>query len=62
MIVVVLFVLILLCDILALKDILTRSMKTSMKVVWSLVVLVFPIIGLSLYYFAKWVDDTSNII
>ena len=53
MIVLVLFVLILLCDILALKDILTRSMKTSMKVVWSLVVLAFPIIGLSLYYFAK---------
>lgn len=53
MIVVVLFALILLCDILALKDILTRNIEGSMKLVWSLVVLALPIIGLSLYYFAK---------
>ena len=53
MIVLVLFILVLLTDILTLRDILSRKMDASMKVFWSVVVLVIPIIGMSIYYFTK---------
>ena len=53
MIVIVLFILILLTDIFTLRDILSSKMDTSMKVFWSVVVLVIPIIGMSIYYFTK---------
>ena len=53
MIVLLLFILILLTDIFTLRDILSRKMDSSMKVFWSVVVLVIPIIGMSIYYFTK---------
>ena len=53
MIVLVLFILILLTDILTLRDILSSKMDSRMKVFWSVVVLVIPIIGVSIYYFTK---------
>ncbi len=53
MIVIVLLILILFSDILTLKDILSRDMDGSMKVFWSIVVLVIPVIGMSIYYFTK---------
>ena len=53
MIVLLLFILILLTDIFTLRDILSRKMASGMKVFWSVVVLVIPIIGMSIYYFTK---------
>ncbi|MBR2359640.1 MAG: PLDc_N domain-containing protein [Bacteroidaceae bacterium] len=53
MIVIILFVLIILSDILTLKDILSRNIDSSMKVFWSIVVLAIPVIGMSIYYFTK---------
>ena len=53
MIVIILFILIILSDILTLKDILSRNIEGSMKVFWSIVVLVIPVMGMSIYYFTK---------
>ena len=53
MIVLVLFILILLTDIFTLRDILSSKMVSSMNVFWSVVVLLIPIIGMSIYYFTK---------
>ena len=53
MILFILLILIILSDILTLKDILSRNITDSMKVFWSIVVLVIPIIGMSIYYFTK---------
>ena len=53
MIVLLLLILILLTDIFTLRDILSSKMDASMKVFWSVVVLVIPIIGMSIYYFTK---------
>lgn len=49
----ILSILIMLSDILALKDILSRNIDSSMKVFWSILVLVVPIMGMSIYYFTK---------
>jgi len=49
----ILFVLIILADILALRDIMSRNIASSMKLFWAIVVLAIPIIGLSIYYFVK---------
>ena len=53
MIVILLFALIILSDILTIKDILSRNIDSSMKIFWSIVVLIIPIMGMSIYYFTK---------
>ena len=41
---------ILVLDIIALVDIFKSSMTTTMKVVWALVVLIFPVVGMIVYF------------
>ncbi len=41
---------ILVLDIVALVDIFKSSMTTTMKVVWALVVILFPVVGMILYF------------
>ncbi len=41
---------ILVLDIIALVDIFKSSKDTTMKVIWALVILLFPLIGMVLYY------------
>ena len=53
MIVAALFILVMLCNIFALKDIWSRNIKNSMKICWTIVVFAFPIVGISIYYFSK---------
>lgn len=53
MTIIILSILIILSDILTLKDIVSRDINNSMKVFWSIVVLVVPIMGMSIYYFTK---------
>jgi len=37
-------------DIIAIVDILKSSMTTGMKALWAILVIVFPVVGLILYY------------
>jgi hypothetical protein len=42
--------LILVLDIIAIVDILKSSMTTGMKALWVIIVLVFPVVGMILYF------------
>ena len=53
MIVEILFILIVICDIFTLLDIRSRNIDGSQKILWSIVVLVIPILGISIYYYMK---------
>lgn len=44
---------ILLLMALALKDIFTRPMEQTHQILWTIVILVFPVLGVCAYYFAK---------
>ncbi len=41
---------VLVLDIIALVDIFKSSMSTLMKVVWAVVVIVFPVVGMIIYF------------
>ncbi len=41
---------ILILDIIALVDIFKSSMTTLMKVVWAVIVIVFPVVGMAIYF------------
>ncbi len=41
---------VLILDIIAIVDIVKSGMTTLMKVVWILIVLIFPVIGMALYF------------
>jgi hypothetical protein len=42
---------ILILDVIAIIEILRSSMETGKKILWIIVILVFPIIGLVIYFF-----------
>ena len=44
---------ILLLMVLALKDIFTRPMEQTHQILWTIVILAFPVLGVCAYYFAK---------
>lgn len=62
MIVVILFTLIAITDILTLKDILSRNRDNSANFFWSIIVLLIPILGMSLYYFTKSKSCSRNSV
>lgn len=51
--IVLLFVLVILVDILAIRDIMVTPLKNTMKALFVLIVLLLPIIGISIYYLSK---------
>lgn len=41
---------VLVLDIIALIDIYKSSMDTTKKIIWALIVIIFPVVGMALYY------------